>query len=78
MVQVKKREGETAGAMLRRFTRRVQQSGALIEARKSRFYKYPLTKREMRARALRRLKVQKERTRLAKLGKLVDEKKHRY
>ena len=61
MVQVRKREGETAGAMLRRFTRRVQQSGALLEVRKSRFYKYPLTKREMRAKALRRLKIKKER-----------------
>lgn len=78
MVQVRKREGETAGAMLRRFTRRVQRSGALLQVRKSRFYKYPSTKREMRARALRRLKVQKERIKLAKLGKLVDEKKHRY
>ena len=78
MVQVRKREGETAGAMLRRFTRRVQQSGALLEVRKSRFYKYPPTKREMRARALRRLKIKKERIKLAKLGKLVDEKRRRF
>ena len=79
MVQVRKREGETSGAMLRRFTRRVQQSGVLLESRHRRFYKNSSTKREMRARALRRIKVASERTRLAKLGKLpVDVKgKHR-
>ncbi|MDP3710533.1 MAG: 30S ribosomal protein S21 [bacterium] len=77
MVQVRKREGETAGAMLRRFTRRVQQSGALIESRKRRFYKYPPTKIEKRARALRRIKTTKERTRLAKLGKPVDERRRK-
>ena len=39
MVEVRRRDHETTGAMLRRFTRRVQQSGILIRARKTRFYK---------------------------------------
>lgn len=70
MVEVRRRDNETVGAMLRRFTRRVQQSGALLRARKERFYVSGLTKRQMRERALRRIKLGKERVRLEKLGKL--------
>lgn len=71
MVEVRRREYETTGAMLRRFTRRVQQSGILVRVRKERFYKSKSTKRQMRERALRRIRVAKERERLEKLGKLV-------
>ena len=70
MVDVRRRNGETTGAMLRRFTRRVQQSGILIRARKGRFYESKPTKRAVRERALRKIKVLKERTKLEKLGKL--------
>lgn len=75
MVEVKRREHETTGAMLRRFTRRVQQSGVLLHARKGRVYKQKPTKRETRARALRRIQKFKELERLEKLGKLVQEEK---
>lgn len=74
MVEVRKRAGETMGAMLRRFTRRVQQSGVLIRARKGRFYISKPSKRATRERALRRIQVMKERTKLEKLGKLDDKK----
>lgn len=73
MVEVRKKEGETNAAMLRRFTRRVQQSGTLIAARKHKFYTPAPTKRETRARALRRIKKHKEIERLDKLGKLKKE-----
>lgn len=75
MVEVKRRDGETVGGMLRRFTRRMQQSGVLLRARKLRFYVPKLTKRAMRERALRRLGVAKERERLDKLGKLDEDEK---
>ncbi|NBS41384.1 30S ribosomal protein S21, partial [bacterium] len=39
MVDVKRRKGESFDALLRRFTRRVQQSGNMLEARKIRFHK---------------------------------------
>lgn len=74
MVEVRRRENETTGAMLRRFTRRVQQSGILIRARKGKFYESKPTKRAVRERALRRIKVTKEKTRLEKLGKLPEER----
>ena len=77
MVEVKRRERETTGAMLRRFTRRVQQSGVLLNARKKRFYKGKPTKRVIRDSALRRMGIKKERAKLEKLGKLREETKGR-
>jgi ribosomal protein S21 len=70
MVQVRRRERETTGALLRRFTRKVQQSGVLLSARKRQFYVSKPTKRNVRERALRRIKKTKEFERLEKLGKL--------
>ncbi len=75
MVEVRRKEHETVGAMLRRFTRRMQRSGILITARKLKFHKPKLTKRNVRERALRRIVLARERTRLEKLGKLEEEKK---
>lgn len=77
MVEAKRRENETTGAMLRRFTRRVQQSGILLRARKMRFYDPGPTKRVVRARALRKKTLAKERSRLEKLGKLPTDERRR-
>lgn len=77
MVEVRRKENETTGAMLRRFTRKVQLSGVLIRARKTRFYQPKLTKRAVRERALMRIKKGRERARLEKLGKLSKEEKGR-
>lgn len=70
MVEVRRRQHETTGAMLRRFTRRVQQSGILINARRLKSYKPAPSKRQTREHALRREKMSAERLRLDKLGKL--------
>jgi len=72
-IGVKKRDNESIQSLLRRFSRRVQQSGILIRTRRSRFYIPPLTKRQKKLGALRRLKNQKEREKLYKLGKLEHE-----
>lgn len=77
MVYVKRKERESTAAMLRRFSRRVQASGVLMRARKSRFYQPKFTKRALRERALRRAAAVKEHERLAKLGKLPEEKRRR-
>ena len=73
MVYVKKKDNETQAAMIRRFTRRIQQSGILIRARKMRFYDPKPTKRVVKDRALRKAKIVKEREHLAKLGRLPEE-----
>jgi len=75
-VEVKKRKNETTGAMFRRFTRSVQQSGVLLGARKRKSYKPKLTKRSVRERALRKLKILKERERLIKLGKISETERY--
>jgi len=74
MLEVQRKENETVGALLRRFTRRVQQSGVLIGARKLKFHTAKPTKRAVRVRALRRIIKQKERVRLEKLGKAEKER----
>lgn len=61
--------------MLRRFTRRVQQSGILIRARKMKSHVDKPTKRAVRERALRRVRLTKERARLEKLGKLPEDER---
>jgi len=74
-IEVKKKPGETTRALLRRFSRRVQQSGILIQARKIRFREKEPNKKERRASALYRLKVAKEKEKLRKLGLLEEETK---
>lgn len=69
MVYVKRKDRETTASLLRRFSRRVQQSGLLLRARKSRFFASKPTKRARLEKALRRIERTKERERLIKLGK---------
>ncbi|OHA01412.1 MAG: hypothetical protein A3H71_00560 [Candidatus Sungbacteria bacterium RIFCSPLOWO2_02_FULL_48_13b] len=75
MIEVRRKEKESFGAMLRRFTRRVQTSGLLREARKTRFYTKPATKNRKHVSALRRIEVRREKLRDEKLGKRKEEKK---
>ena len=70
-IEVRKRERETVQSLLRRFSKRVLQSGILIRARRSRFYIPEPTKRQKKLRAIRRQQIQKEKEKLYKLGKLV-------
>lgn len=70
MIEAKRKEGESNMAFLRRFTKKIQQSGVLIRARRTRFKTNPKTKREKQLAAMRRKKSLKERERLFKLGKL--------
>jgi len=70
MIEAKRKDNEAVGAFLRRFTRKVQQSGVLIKSRKLRFKEDKKTKIEKQAAAVRRAASLKERERLFKLGKL--------
>lgn len=71
-VEVKRRERETTGSLLRRFTRRVQQSGVLMTARKRRFYQKPKTRRQKKNSALRREQLRSLRREMFKAG-LIEE-----
>ncbi|MBI4021819.1 MAG: 30S ribosomal protein S21 [Candidatus Andersenbacteria bacterium] len=70
MVEVRKRDNESTDGLLRRFHRKVQQSGVLLQARKVRFYERKKGRRKMREDAMRRSALQAERERLIKLGEL--------
>lgn len=67
---MRKKDRETTISLLRRFSRRVQQSGVLIEARKNRFFNKKRNRRQLRASAQRREVLRGERQRLTKLGLL--------
>ncbi len=71
-VEVKKQERETSQGLVHRFTKRVQQSGILHRARNSRFYHRQKSRQMKKMAALRREKLKKEYTKLAKLGKPKD------
>jgi len=73
MIEVKKKERETSESLIRRFSRRVQQSGVLVRARKTRFRTDEKSKREVRQDAMYRAKVKKVVDHLKKMGKFDEE-----
>lgn len=73
MIEVKRKENESIGSLLRRFSKKVQQSGLLIQARNSRFKEKTKSRTERRKSALRRNQLITEKERLRKLGKLEEE-----
>lgn len=73
MIEVKKKNKETAESLIRRFSRRIQQSGVLVRARKTRFRLDEKSKTEKREEALYKVKIRKEIDKLKKLGKFDEE-----
>ncbi len=73
MIEVKKKDKETSESLIRRFSRRVQQSGVLMRARKVRFRNEEKSKSEKRDEALYKIKIRKEIDKLKKLGKFDEE-----
>ncbi len=76
MSEIKRKQGETFEAFFRRFTKAMQQSGKMLQARKIKYLTKEKSRNENRKSALIRLKHQKEREYLKKIGKL--EEKDRY
>ena len=54
MLQVTLKEGESSESMVRRFNKKVIQSGIVATARKKRYFEKPLSKREAREVAIRK------------------------
>jgi len=71
--EVKRKKGETFESLVRRFHRKLQQSGRLLQSRKIRFYERPKSKTKKRREALRRLEIRDKREYLKKIGKLKEE-----
>jgi ribosomal protein S21 len=68
-LEVKRKERENPQSLVRRFTKRVQQSGILLRARKTRFKRREKSKGQRKKTALRREEMKKEYEELEKLGK---------
>ncbi|MBI4215150.1 MAG: 30S ribosomal protein S21 [Parcubacteria group bacterium] len=74
MSEVKRKKGETFESLLRRFNKKILQSGKLLQARKIRFYTRPISKDKRRVLALRRKELRVQREYLQKIGKLEEER----
>jgi len=70
MVQFKRKKGESFEAFLRRFNKRLQQSGKLMEARKALYVKKDKNANQKRKSALISLELRKKKEYLRKIGKL--------
>lgn len=70
IIEVKKRNRETAGALMRRFARKVQQAGVVRQARANQFRIRPLSNKKKKNLALRRIVRGRETVRLKKLGRI--------
>jgi len=70
VLEVKKQERETSQDVIRRFTKRIQQSGLLLRARKIRFRVRRKSRQMKKRAALRREEIKKEYAKLKKLGKI--------
>jgi len=68
-LEVKKQGRETSQSLVRRFTKRVKQSGILLQARKSRFWERPKSRQLKKKSALRKEQLRKEYEKLEKMGK---------
>jgi len=69
-LEIKRQNRETSQSLVRRFTQRLQRSGVLIRARRSRFKTRTKSDGAKKKEALRRAELRQEYLKLEKLGKL--------
>ena len=66
--EIIKQERETNQSLIRRFTKRLRESGILMGAKRAVFHRREKSKKVQRKATLRRLEKRKEYERLVKLG----------
>ena len=69
-MQIKRKEGESINSFLRRFSKRIYQSGILKEVKKKRFKRRKPSLRARKISALYKVKKQKEMSKAQKMGTL--------
>lgn len=74
LVEVKKKDNESFDSLLRRFNRKIQQSGVLIRARRIRFFEPPKSRNLQKVAARRRGQIRLQKEELKKMGKPVPRK----
>lgn len=70
IAEVKKQGSESAAALIRRFTKRVQSTQALVKVREERYHERKMSKLKLKRRALVSLEKQATYERMKKLGKI--------
>ncbi len=75
LVEVKRKENESFDSLLRRFNRKIQQSGVLVRARKTRFFEPVKSRNLQRKNALGRMALKEIREEMKRTGKIVTSKK---
>jgi len=73
VAEVKRKRGESFESLLRRFTRKVQDSGKILQAKKIRYHARPKSKGAQREAALRREYLKAKREFLIKTGQATEE-----
>ncbi|MBI5621408.1 30S ribosomal protein S21 [Candidatus Falkowbacteria bacterium] len=74
MAEVKRKKGESFDSLLRRFNRRIIQSGKVLQAKKIQYYKPKKNKTAAKVSALRRKELREKREYLRKIGRLTEER----
>ena len=69
-IEVRKRDGDSANAILFNFTKRMKRSGVLKEVRKRKYHKRAISRIKRRSSAIHREEKQKDVERQRKLGLL--------
>jgi len=69
-LEIRKKEKESTPALIHRFTRKLQKSGILLEARKRQFKGREKSREAKKREALRREELKRYYEKLKKLGKL--------
>jgi len=70
IIEVKKNPNENNASIVRRFSRRIQESGIIRKVKNSRYNKRKESKLTIKKSALKRLQKKEEIERLKKLGKI--------
>ena len=70
VIEVKKGSSESNGALLRRFSRRVQEASIINIVKKKRFNDRPAGKLARKAYAIKRIEKRANKEKLRKLGKI--------
>lgn len=78
MVEFKRKKGESFETFLRRFNKRLQQSGNLFRARKAQYQQPKKNRAQQKKSALIGIKLREKREYLKKIGKFKEEPARRW
>lgn len=72
-IEAKRKKGESFDAMFRRWSRRVQQSGKILDVRAGRFFERKPKKNKLKTSTLRGIEIGEKRSYLIRSGKATEE-----